>query len=86
MNTGIIMMYADSEDAMDATPLPTNVAVNLNLAEALRQAEASTRAEGVEPNDNPVYLDIKRRLLAGEITLDEADANLSAAFTQSASL
>lgn len=61
-------------------PIQTRVAVTPTLAEALRQAEASTRAEGVDPNDNLAYLDVKRRLLAGEITLNEAQAIYEAAF------
>jgi hypothetical protein len=71
---------------MSTPALPTRVAVSPTLAESLRQAEASTRAEGIEPNDNPVYLDVKRRLLAGEITKEEANAIYERAFTQPATL
>lgn len=42
------------------------------LAHSLRKAEASSRAEGVDPNTSPTYLYIKGLLLAGEITLDAA--------------
>ena len=42
------------------------------LAQSLRKAEASSRAEGVDPNASPTYLYIKGLLLAGEITLDAA--------------
>lgn len=48
-------------------------ALSSTLLESLERGEASTRAEGIEPNDNPAYLDVKRRLLAQEVSLDEAD-------------
>ncbi len=60
----------------------TCVAVDPTLAESLRQGEASSGAEGVDPNDSPVFLNIKRRLLAGEITLDEAHVILEDYFTE----
>jgi len=60
----------------------TCVPVDPTLAESLRQGEASSRAEGVDPNDSTVYLNIKRRLLAGEITLDEAHVILDDCFTE----
>lgn len=66
---------------MSSSPIPTRVAVSPDLEEALNRAEASTRAEGVDPNDNPAYLEVKRRLLAGEITLDEANILYEDAFT-----
>lgn len=66
---------------MSSSAIPTRVTVSPDLDEALNRGEASTRAEGVDPNDNPAYLDVKRRLLAGEITLDEANTLYEDAFT-----
>jgi hypothetical protein len=37
------------------------------VADALRRGEASTRAEGIDPDDNPAYLLVKARLLSGEL-------------------
>jgi len=65
---------------MGSTATP-RVNVSPTLAASLKRAEASTRAEGVDPNDNPAYLDVKRRLLAGEITMEEAETQYEAAFT-----
>lgn len=48
-------------------------AILATLLESLERGEASTRAEGIEPNDNPAYLEVKSRLLAQEVSLDEAD-------------
>ena len=42
------------------------------LVHTLEQAEGSTRGEGIDPNDNPAYLHVKRLLLSGEVALDEA--------------
>jgi hypothetical protein len=46
--------------------------VHPGLAEALRQGEASSRAEGVDPTTSPAYVEVKRQLLAGEITMHDA--------------
>ena len=60
--------------------MSTDSSVLFALAETLRQAEASTRGEGIDPDDNPAYIYVKRRLLAGEISLDEARSLYEACF------
>jgi hypothetical protein len=52
----------------------TRLPVDPTLAESLRQGEASNKLEGIDVLDNPLYVDVKRRLLAGEISLEEAQA------------
>jgi len=47
-------------------------------AEAFRQSEASVRLEGIDPTDFPEYLALKARILAGEITSQQAVAILLA--------
>jgi hypothetical protein len=51
-------------------------------AQAFEDAEASLRLEGLDPNADPRYLGIKRQLLAGTLTFDEAEAALKAHFIQ----
>jgi hypothetical protein len=68
---------------MSSSATPPRVPVSPTLAASLERAEASTRAEGVDPDDNPAYLDVKRRLLAGEITMEEAETIYEDAFTPS---
>ncbi len=41
-------------------------------SEAFRQSEASVRLEGIDPTADPRYLALKARVLAGEITSEEA--------------
>jgi hypothetical protein len=71
---------------MSNAPESSSVTRLLDLAEALRQGEASSLAEGVDPNSNPTYVSVKARLLAGEITLSEAHTIIDAAFVQPPSL
>jgi hypothetical protein len=50
----------------------TRIAVSPTLFRSLREAEASSRAEGVDTSDDPVYVRLKDRMLIGEIDADEA--------------
>jgi hypothetical protein len=62
----------DLENAMTDTSRPRHV-VSPTLAESLLEAEASSFAEsGIWPETDSDYMAIKTRLLAGEITVDEA--------------
>jgi hypothetical protein len=54
--------------------LPSNNLELSRLAESLARAESSTRGEGIDPDDNLAYLEVKRRLLTGEISLGDAHA------------
>ncbi len=69
-------------EAEELSKTASRVPVDPTLAESLRQGEASSRAEGVDPNDSPVYLDVKRLFIAGEITLDEAHKYVDDCFTK----
>jgi hypothetical protein len=42
--------------------------------QAFKDAEASLLLEGLDPGTDPRYLEIKRQLLAGIFTFDEAEA------------
>lgn len=48
--------------------------VSPTLARSLFEAEASSRAEGVDTTHDVAYQAVKARLLVGEITSDEAVA------------
>jgi hypothetical protein len=48
--------------------------VSPTLADSLREAQASSFAEGVDTDADPAFREIKRRVLAGEITVDQAVA------------
>jgi hypothetical protein len=62
----------DLENAMTDTSRPRHV-VSPTLAETLHEAEASSFAEiGIRPETDLEYMALKARLLAGEITVDEA--------------
>jgi hypothetical protein len=62
----------DLENAMTDTSRPRHV-VSPTLAESLLEAEASSFAEsGIWPETDSEYMALKTRLLAGEITVDEA--------------
>jgi hypothetical protein len=50
------------------------------LAEILIRAEASSRAECINPLDNPAYLYVKGRLLSGELDMDKAHSVYEAFF------
>jgi hypothetical protein len=54
--------------------VPSRVAISPTLEHSLREAEASSFAEGIDPANDLEYQALKRRLLAGEITVDEAVA------------
>lgn len=41
-----------------------------------RRAEASLRLEGLDPSGTPLYESVKARLLSGELTFDEARAEI----------
>jgi hypothetical protein len=49
--------------------------------EAFRQSEGSVRLEGIDPLHFPVYLELKERILSGEITSDQATDILLARYT-----
>lgn len=42
------------------------------------KAEASLRLEGMDPSGTPLYESVKARILSGEITFDEARAEVLA--------
>jgi len=43
-----------------------------------RKAEASLRLEGMDPSGTPLYESVKARILSGEVTYDEARAEVLA--------
>ncbi|WLS81270.1 antitoxin VbhA family protein (plasmid) [Erwinia pyri] len=43
-----------------------------------RKAEASLRLEGMDPSGTPFYESVKARILSGELTFDEARAEILA--------
>lgn len=43
-----------------------------------RKAEASLRLEGMDPSGTPLYEFVKARILSGEVTYDEARAEILA--------
>jgi hypothetical protein len=47
-------------------------AQQISTAEAFALSEASVRLEGIDPNDDPRYIALKERVLAGEISSSEA--------------
>lgn len=46
----------------------------MSIEDAYREAEASLRLEGMEPG--PLYYEMKERVIAGEIDVDQAVAEL----------
>jgi len=50
----------------------TNSEATSDLERILREAEASSFAEGINPQNDLEYQDLKAKLIAGEITTDEA--------------
>ncbi len=48
---------------------------------AFEISEASVRLEGIDPMQFPVYRELKERILAGEITSDQATDILLAQYT-----
>jgi len=70
---------------MSTTKIPLDRKVSegaISLTEAFRQSEASVRLEGIDPKTDPEYLALKARVLAGEITIEEAGDLLIAQNTQ----
>ncbi|WIL44563.1 antitoxin VbhA family protein (plasmid) [Pantoea agglomerans] len=49
--------------------------LQLRLA-GFRKAEASLRLEGIDPSGTSLYESVKARLLSGDITFDEARAEI----------
>jgi hypothetical protein len=60
--------------------MSTESSVLSALAESLKRGEASTRGEGIDPDDNPAYIYVKSYLLSGEISPDEAHKLYEACF------
>jgi len=58
--------------------------MQLRLA-GFRKAEASLRLEGMDPSGTPLYESVKVRLLSGELTFDEARAEVMAHYKKVAS-
>jgi len=58
--------------------------MQLRLA-GFRKAEASLRLEGMDPSGTPLYESVKVRLLSGELTFDEARAEVMAHYNKVAS-
>lgn len=54
------------------------------LLAGFRKAEASLRLEGIDPSGTPLYESVKARLLSGEITFDEARAEILAHYKKRA--
>jgi hypothetical protein len=48
---------------------------------AFEISEASVRLEGIDPMQSPIYRELKARILAGEITSDQATDILLAHYT-----
>jgi len=48
---------------------------------AFEISEASVRLEGIDPMESPIYRELKARILAGEITSDQATDILLAQYT-----
>lgn len=49
-----------------------------------RKAEASLRLEGMDPSGTPLYESVKARILSGDITFDEARAEIQAHYQKRA--
>ncbi|MCH9408889.1 antitoxin VbhA family protein [Pantoea agglomerans] len=49
-----------------------------------RKAESSLRLEGMDPSGTPFYESVKARLLSGELTFDEARAEIRAHYQKRA--
>jgi len=58
-------------------------AVDYDLAYEL--SEASVRLEGIDPTESPTYMALRARVIAGEITTDEAGDLLLASYRPSVS-
>ena len=50
---------------------------------AFELSEASVRLEGIDPTASPTYMALRARVIAGEITTDEAGDLLLASYRQS---
>jgi hypothetical protein len=49
---------------------------------AFELSEASVRLEGIDPTTSPTYMALRARVVAGEITTDEAGDLLLASYRQ----
>jgi hypothetical protein len=67
-------VLVDAEVAMKANKTTTGSAEDETLVGILREAEASSFAEGIDSMNDLEYQDVKKRLLGGEISEDEAVA------------
>jgi hypothetical protein len=85
VNTGIIniercvaMKMESTTSIEESDPMSTvkgpRFEVSPTLADSLREAQASSFAEGVDTHADPAFREIKRRVLAGEMTVDQAVA------------
>lgn len=59
--------------------------LQLRLA-GFRKAEASLRLEGMDPSGTSLYESVKARLLSGDITFDEARAEIMAHYKKRATI
>ncbi len=59
--------------------IPTQAKTSHEVAFEL--SEASVRLEGIDPMQFPIYRELKARILAGEITSDQATDILLAQYT-----
>jgi hypothetical protein len=50
---------------------------------AFELSEASVRLEGIDPTASPTYMALRARVIAGEITTDQAGDLLLASYRQS---
>jgi hypothetical protein len=66
----------------DKKAMPTRKSSLSEIEAAFRQSEASVSLEGIAPLDHPCYRELKARVVAGEITPDQAVDLLLAARTQ----
>lgn len=61
-----------------------DLALQLRLA-GFRKAEASLRLEGMDPSGTPLYESVKARLLSGDLTFEDARAEIMAHYKKQAS-
>lgn len=52
--------------------------------EGFRKAEASLRLEGMDPTGTPLYENIKKRIIAGDITYEQGRAEILAHYQKRA--
>ncbi len=54
------------------------MAQNEVRARGFSKAEASLKLEGMDPSGTPLYEDIKKRIIAGDLTYEEGKAEIFA--------